>query len=76
MQDAVDHGDHTSRTGEDLGPFGEGTVGGEQGTFGLIALVDELEEYIPHAGVVREISDFVDAEQVRVGIEAQAAAQG
>jgi hypothetical protein len=52
VQDTVDHGNHTARTGEDIRPFCEGPIGGEQGTFGLITLVDELEEQVPHSGVI------------------------
>lgn len=42
--DALDQRDHAGGVREDLGPFGERTVGGERQAFSLVAMAYDLEE--------------------------------
>jgi len=42
----VDHGDDAGGIGEDLAPLGEGSVGGDEGAFVLVAAADQLEQQV------------------------------
>ncbi len=76
VDEAVDQGDDAGGVGEDLVPFGEGAVGGDQGAFGLVAAADQFEQQVGVAVGVGEIADLVDDQQVRGGVVAESAAQG
>jgi hypothetical protein len=61
MHEPVDESDHTGGIGEDLVPFGKGFVGCEnERTAQLISASDDLEEQVCVAGVIGEISNFVN----------------
>ena len=60
---------------EDLAPFGEAAVGGEDHRALLVAGVDELEEQIAAAGDDRQVADLVDDEQREAAEEADLLAQ-
>jgi hypothetical protein len=75
VDEAVDEGDDAGGVGEDLAPFGEGTVGGDEGAFLLVAAADEFEQQIGMAVGIGEVSDLVDDQETGAGIMAQAAAQ-
>ena len=61
---------------EDLAPFGEAAVRGEDHGALLVAGVDELEEQIAAAGNDRQVADLVDDEQREAAEEADLLAQG
>ena len=46
VHEPIDHGDDASGVGEDVAPFGEGSVGGYHGAFLLVAAADQLEHQI------------------------------
>lgn len=48
---------------EDLAPFGEAAIGGEDHSALFVACVDELEEEVSAARHDREIADLVDHKQ-------------
>ena len=60
VDDAVDQGDHAGGIGEDLGPFGERAVRGQQQAFVLVAAAHDLEEQIGIAVAVGEVAHLVD----------------
>ena len=60
---------------EDLTPFGEAAVGGEDHGALLVAGVDELEEQVAAAGNDRQVSDFIHDQQRGATQEANALAQ-
>jgi hypothetical protein len=59
MDEAVDHRNDTGCVGENLVPFGEVSVGCDQGAFGLVAAADQLEEKVGMAVGVRQVSNFI-----------------
>jgi hypothetical protein len=74
MHEPIDEGDETGGIGEDLVPFAEGLVGGQQHTAVLlIAARDHLEEQVSVAGVVGEIPYLVRAKHGWIGVAAQPA---
>jgi hypothetical protein len=60
VQQAVEQRGCNDRIAEDLAPFGEAAVGGEDHGAPFVAGVDELEEEIAAAGDDRQIADLVD----------------
>ncbi len=63
MEDAIKDGDRDDRTSEDLSPFSDGTVGGDEDQALLIASGGELEEEMGGVGLEGEIAEFVDDQQ-------------
>jgi hypothetical protein len=60
VDEAVDERDDAGGVGEDLVPFGEGAVGGDEGGFGLVAARDDLEQQVGVAFGVGQVADLVD----------------
>ena len=60
MDESVDEGDDAGGVGEDLVPFFEGAVGGDDGALGLIATGDHLEQEVSKAAGVGQIPDLVN----------------
>ena len=60
VEQAVDEGNDAGGTGEDLAPFGEGAVGGNQGGLLFVAAADEFEQQVGVAVGVGEIADLVN----------------
>jgi hypothetical protein len=60
VHEAVDERDDTGGGGEDLAPFGEGAVGGDDGGVALVAPADEFEEQVGVAVGVGQVADLVD----------------
>ena len=76
VDQAVDKGDDARGVRENIGPLGEGLVGGEHdGLERLVAPGDDLEEQIGVAAVVGQVADLVDAQKLRVSVVAQPAMQ-
>ena len=61
---------------EDLAPFGEAAVRGEDHSAALVAGVDELEEQVAAAGDDGQVSDLVDDQESEAAEEADLLAQG
>ena len=61
MDEAVDQGDHAGGVGEDLAPFGEGAVGGDQRALLLVAAVNELEQQIGMTVGIGEVADLIES---------------
>ena len=60
---------------EDVAPFGEAAVGGEDHGALFVARIDELKEQVAAAGGDRQIADLVDNEQRAAAQEADFLAQ-
>src|SRR4051812_26011006 len=75
VDEAIDQGDDAGGVGENLAPFGERAVGGDQRAPDLVAARDQLEHQVGVAVGVGEIADLVDHQQLGPGIMAQAPAQ-
>ena len=60
VDEPVDEGDDAGGVGEDLIPLGEGSVGGDERGFFLVATANDLEQQIGIAVGVREIADLID----------------
>jgi hypothetical protein len=63
MEKAVQEGCRDDLISEDVAPFGEATVRGEDHSTTLIACVDQLEEEIASARGDGQVSDLVDDQQ-------------
>src|SRR3954466_15003458 len=63
MQQSVEERGGDDRIAEDLAPFREAAVGGEDHRTFLVAGVDELEEQVAAARSERQVPDLVDDEQ-------------
>ena len=59
---------------EDVAPFGEAAVGGEDHGALFVAGVDELEEEIAAAGNDRQVADLVDDQEAMLGRDSACAA--
>ena len=59
VDDAVDQRDHAGGIGEDLGPFGERAVRGQQQAFVLVAAAYDLKEQIGMAVAIGEVAHLV-----------------
>ena len=68
MSETVEQSGDTSSVREDAIPVFEGAIGGDEQRGTFVAAVDDFVEQISGAGVVREIADFVNAEQSRPAI--------
>ena len=73
---AVDQGDGAGGVGEDGVPVLERQIGGDEQRAMLVAAADELEEKVGGAGVVGEVAQFVDHDQRRPGVVAEASFEG
>src|SRR5690349_856018 len=73
MDHSVDQRRGRSRVRKDTRPVFEGEIGGEDEALLLIAAVDELEEEIGVARVVREITELVDDQQSNRGVVSESA---
>ena len=60
---------------ENLAPFGEAAIRGQDHGALLVAGVDQLEEQVAGAGADGEIADLIDDQQRRTAEEADALAQ-
>ncbi len=66
MHQSVDDGDDADRIRKHLTPFGKRTVGGDDGRLEFITAIDDVEQQIGVAASVREISDLINDQQVRM----------
>src|SRR5271156_3008682 len=76
MEEPVEQRGSNDRIAEDVTPFGEAAVGGEDHRALFVAGVDELEEQVAAAGCDRQITDLVNDEQRTAAQEADFLAQG
>ena len=60
VDQTVDEGDNAGGVGEDLAPFGEGTIGGDNRAFLLVAAADQFEQQIGVPIGVGQIAERVD----------------
>src|SRR5215468_11502612 len=74
MNEAIDEGDDAGSVGEHLVPFDERTVGGDERARLFVAAGDELEEEVGVAVGVGKVADFIDDEEARTCVTAQAPA--
>src|SRR4029077_1755465 len=72
VEQAIEQGGGDDLDAEDVAPFAEAAVGGEDHGAALVAGIDELEEQVGAAGGDRQVSDLVDDEQGVAGDEANA----
>ena len=75
VEQAVEQRGGDDGIAEDLAPFGEAAVGGQDHGALLVAGVDELEEQIAAAGDDRQVADLVDDQQRGAAEEADRLAQ-
>ncbi len=67
----VDEGGDAGGMGKDGVPVFESTIGAEQNGAAFVTAIDDFEEQVGGAGVVREITNFVDAKDLGAGIEGE-----
>jgi hypothetical protein len=72
MEQAIEQGGGDDLVAEDVAPFAEAAVGGEDHGAALVTGVDELEEQVGAAGGDRQVADLVDDQQGVAGDEADA----
>jgi len=65
MEQSVEERGGDDGIAEDVTPFGEAAIGGEDHGALLVAGVDELEEEIAPAGNDRQVADLVDDQECR-----------
>ena len=75
VQKPVQQGGGDDGIAENLAPFGEAAVGGQDHRALLVAGVDQLEEQVAGAGADGEIADLIDDQQRGAAEEADALAQ-
>ena len=63
MEESVEQRRGDDRVAEDVAPFGEAAVGGEDHRTLFVAGIDQLEEQVATAGDDRQVADLVDDEQ-------------
>ena len=63
MQQAVEQGGDNDRIAEHFGPFGEGSIGGQDHGGFLVACADQLEEQVGAFFGQRQVADLIDDEQ-------------
>ena len=68
--DAVDDGFGEAGVGEDLGPFAEGQVGGDDQAAAFVALADDLEDELGGAFGQVQVSELVKDHQLGAGVAA------
>ena len=73
---AVDKSGGDDGIAEDLAPFGEAAVGGQDHGAAFVPGVDELEEEVAAAGDDRQVADLVDDQESEATEEADLLAQG
>jgi hypothetical protein len=61
MQEPIQQRDDAGGVGENLVPFFEGPIGGEDHRFAFVTAVDDLIEQIGGFVIERKIADFIDA---------------
>ena len=76
VREAVDQRDRTGSVGKDGVPVFEGKIRGDEEWAVRIAPTDDLEEEVGGVGVIGEVPDLIDGEQVGSGIVAQAPLEG
>ena len=62
VDEAVHEGDDAGGVGEDLAPFGERPIGGDERALSLVAATDEFEQQIGMAVGIGEIADLIDGQ--------------
>lgn len=76
MEEPVQESGGDDGAAEDLAPFGEAAVRGQDHRAFFVAGIDQLEEQVATAGRHRQVSDLIDDEQRCAAEEADALAQG
>ena len=71
MSETVDEGGDAGGIGKDGVPVFEDAIGGDQNRATFVTAIDDFEKQVGGAGVVREIANFVDAEDLGAGIEGE-----
>ena len=75
VEQAVQQGGGDDGVAEDLAPFGEAAIGGEDHRSLFVAGVDELEEQVSPARDDGQVADLVDDQQCSAAEVAKALAQ-
>ncbi len=75
VQQSVEQGRGDDGIAEDLTPFGEAAVGGEDHGAAFVSSVDQLEEQVAATGHDRQVADLVHDQQGRPAEEADALLQ-
>ena len=68
VREAVDEGDGAGRVGEDGVPLLEGQIRRDEEGFLLVATTHDLKEEIGGVGVVGQVANFINGEQVGPGV--------
>jgi len=76
VNSAIDEGDGAGGVGEDGWPVREGEIGGEDEALDFVPAGDHLEEQVGVAGVVRDVADFVDAQDPDAAVGLEPAVEG
>lgn len=73
MSQAVDEGGDASGIGKDGVPVFEDAIGGDDDRAALVTTIDDFEEQVGSTGVIREITNLVNAKQCGTSIEGKVA---
>ena len=71
VSEAINEGGDTGGVREDGIPVFEGTISSDDEGAALVTAIDDLEEQIGSGSIVREITEFINAEQLRASIESE-----
>ena len=75
VREAVDQGDRAGRVGKDGVPLLKEQVRGHDDGALLVSATDDLKQQVRGVGVVGEVPDLVNGQNLRPGIGAQSALQ-
>src|SRR3990172_4515023 len=64
VSEAVEHGGGHLGITEDLGPIGEGEIGGDQQGCVLVELADQMEQQLTAGLAERQVSKFIDDNEI------------
>lgn len=71
MKQAVEDGGGHHRVSKDLAPFADGAVAGDEHAAALVAARHKLEEEVRGVWLERQVAEFVDDQELRLGTEAE-----
>ena len=74
MSETIDKGGDAGGIGKDGVPVFKSAIGGDDQRAALVTAIDHFEEQVGGSGVIREIAEFINAEQLGPGIESELAA--
>lgn len=75
VEQAVEDGGGHHRVAKDLAPLGDVAVAGDQQTATLVAARDKLEEQVRGTRLKGQVAQFIDDQELGLGVDGQALLQ-